>query len=113
MCGADPGHFPGNEESVGSSPRVRSRLYRPILISTPPGIISACAEQTRASEAPSRAYWDHLRVCGADNMTLIILCILTGSSPRVRSRLRLLKWGRGWLGIISACAEQTYQPANC
>ena len=71
------------------------------------GITSACAEQTflESTRRPYRR--DHLRVCGADPAGTNIDFDLTGSPPRVRSRL-----GRGQErlrvhGITSACAEQT------
>ena len=71
------------------------------------GIISACAEQTVASAIDDGLHGDHLRVCGADSPSYSTLLKFRGSSPRVRSRLKLdtAKIPAG--GIISACAEQT------
>ena len=70
----------------GSPPRVRSRLSG-ALIAIGGG--------------------DHLRVCGADNVTPQPLVPPVGSPPRVRSRHRAdrPRWRVGW--ITSACAEQT------
>ena len=92
---------------AGSPPRVRSRLTR---ISTSPltaGITSACAEQTRPGCRCPSPPWDHLRVCGADNLVADNVDSLVGSPPRVRSRHRLPTWSRPFPGITSACAEQT------
>ena len=50
---------------------------------------------------------DHLRVCGADAITCGISHRLLGSSPRVRSRLKVKFAHDHGTGIISACAEQT------
>ena len=52
--------------------------------------------------------WDHLRVCGADYMLRYGYFIQRGSSPRVRSRHALYRHGMRSIGIISACAEQTW-----
>ena len=51
--------------------------------------------------------WDHLRVCGADWLNESVGPNVSGSPPRVRSRLRSGRLRRGWNGITSACAEQT------
>ena len=91
----------------GSSPRVRSRRTVTFKAGSGSGIISACAEQTRRWHDVQQATGDHLRVCGADNVTLPELPAPTGSSPRVRSRQDHRQHGRGPAGIISACAEQT------
>ena len=71
------------------------------------GIISACAEQTHRRASPARGSWDHLRVCGADEAKATFDQSLPGSSPRVRSRLRMVFLFTSIPGIISACAEQT------
>ena len=73
----------------------------------PPRIISACAERTWTRSNPRSPRRDHLRVCGADLCTVLVMAYGAGSSPRVRSG----RWhhtvcpahGR----IISACAERT------
>ena len=50
----------------GSSPRVRSRLFRGLHNNLQSRIISACAEQTGTALTPKAVTGDHLRVCGAD-----------------------------------------------
>ncbi len=71
------------------------------------GITSACAEQTgRHARSPS-AEWDHLRVCGADALPFTVTSIMSGSPPRVRSRLPHPHRRQARRGITSACAEQT------
>ena len=72
------------------------------------GITSACAEQTGGRCPGSFRSGDHLRVCGADLLVILLSMGDRGSPPRVRSRqlmrVRLLPC----YGITSACAEQTH-----
>ena len=91
VCGADEPFGGGWFIVWGSPPRVRSRLSRHPRNNVPPGITSACAEQT--STRRHCVWWmrDHLRVCGADTERGGPSCLDGGSPPRVRSRLiRLL-----------------------
>ena len=46
VCGADSDQVDSLIDSLGSSPRVRSRPWSPAFADRGPGIISACAEQT-------------------------------------------------------------------
>ena len=92
---------------AGSSPRVRSRRHRRHRQHSGSRIISACAEQTNRPAATGTRSWDHLRVCGADNSPTCKKFIRSGSSPRVRSRLPVVRMADEIHGIISACAEQT------
>ena len=52
---------------------------------------------------------DHLRVCGADCLTVLWALLSRGSPPRVRSRLPEVHADLQPLGITSACAEQTVE----
>ena len=70
-------------------------------------IISACAEQTRRTVGRRSCTRDHLRVCGADEISMVMIGMIAGSSPRVRSRQQDAGDKPGRRGIISACAEQT------
>ena len=106
MCGADSVYRSPLMSTVGSSPRVRSRLDVCNTADGIHGIISACAEQTTPISSRSVAATDHLRVCGAD---VLFPCgwPTKGSSPRVRCRRVLGRFQTLPHGIISACAEQT------
>ena len=86
---------------------MRSRQPERPITQIPVGIISACAEQTTASNNTRITHRDHLRVCGADQTTNRAWGAGTGSSPRVRSRLLAGAFDVAPAGIISACAEQT------
>ena len=111
MCGADVPSRSRQAAAAGSSPRVRSRRTVRFKAGRGRGIMSGGAEQTRRWHDVQQATGDHLRVCGADNVTLPELPAPTGSSPRVRSRQDHRQHGRGPAGIISACAEQTSRTA--
>ena len=86
VCGADSDQVDSLIDSLGSSPRVRSRLPQAFGLPQILGIISACAEQTSCPAADRSARRDHLRVCGADIRSIGLDIRLVGSSPRVRSR---------------------------
>ena len=57
--------------------------------------------------SPCMVWWDHLRVCGAVLPCLMQSAVRSGSSPRVRSGLRLAGSPVFLDGIISACAERS------
>ena len=86
VCGADLGVAGDWSQAMGSSPRVRSRRARPQRLTKHAGIISACAEQTSATDFQHDSSKDHLRVCGADAKAHVLFGPERGSSPRVRSR---------------------------
>ena len=109
MCGADAGVALWALRSLGSPPRVRSRLHGRILMGDIAGITSACAEQTPGGPTGRAATWDHLRVCGADALTHGDENAVEGSPPRVRSRLPTPFVFRFFPRITSACAEQTWR----
>ncbi len=112
MCGADTWEMRTCPSLEGSSPRVRSRQRLERQHRWQRGIISACAEQTWSSISSRWRTWDHLRVCGADVLLGCVRMEPKGSSPRVRSRPRMIAGEVGELGIISACAEQTTSDAT-
>ena len=107
MCGADASRTTVLKFVLGSSPRVRSRRFKPQPSDAIGGIISACAEQTVPRCQRTTCPWDHLRVCGADQQLSTVKWRITGSSPRVRSRRSYESSSRPFQRIISACAEQT------
>ena len=110
MCGADLRLLTPRETLEGSPPRVRSRRPGPDRPVGRGGITSACAEQTEATGRTRTDATDHLRVCGADEFITFMPVTLSGSPPRVRSRLNDYRCLRADRGITSACAEQTDSP---
>ena len=107
VCGADEvlKHF--HRYPKGSPPRVRSRLMTKLALHSLDGITSACAEQTSPRQGCPCRSRDHLRVCGADEMSEDEAGARVGSPPRVRSRLGQAYTFVTEFGITSACAEQT------
>ena len=93
--------------TLGSPPRVRSRLPSRVGGFSYLGITSACAEQTTTYGMTNSSVGDHLRVCGADGGYKDPVSVKKGSPPRVRSRLRMALRVMVTPGITSACAEQT------
>ena len=107
VCGADRSEVDACVSELGSPPRVRSRQHHAPAAGAARGITSACAEQTVPVPVPVQPTWDHLRVCGADVYWLARVSSRSGSPPRVRSRPVRLRVHEPFLGITSACAEQT------
>ena len=107
VCGADYTYDSMDATSMGSPPRVRSRPHPPRRRSELDGITSACAEQTGLAGWLGCRSGDHLRVCGADGLSLGALRAVPGSPPRVRSRQGRQAGELDGRGITSACAEQT------
>ena len=114
MCGADGSDWVEWASKHGSPPRVRSRPQEVPQAGAARGITSACAEQTQAANIVASVSGDHLRVCGADSLVVMLIGAIAGSPPRVRSRHRDHVVNDAVVGITSACAEQTsvttYQP---
>ena len=107
VCGADFNDIGSWFGAKGSPPRVRSRRSRERPPVREGRITSACAEQTSIGITLKTAMEDHLRVCGADGMSGLVIRKNMGSPPRVRSRPAKLAPGVIPTGITSACAEQT------
>ena len=108
VCGADIPTRSAEHDQGGSPPRVRSRWRVHRVDGVPPGITSACAEQTRSAWRDQGRLRDHLRVCGADPFSSRHIVWRLGSPPRVRSRPVWLTLLCSFTGITSACAEQTW-----
>ena len=107
VCGADRIRHYRPTGEPGSPPRVRSRPRDLEADVVDLGITSACAEQTSPVGYTPYLRWNHLRVCGADDIAAIVHAATEGSPPRVRSRLAMWRMRIGCRGITSACAEQT------
>ena len=89
------------------SPRVRGKRHQ--HTPTPHGhrLIPACAGKTclRSSRlSPAAA---HPRVCGENSLRQLCDSSLSGSSPRVRGKLRHTPTALRYPGLIPACAGKT------
>ena len=107
VCGADTMDPKKQLRTVGSSPRVRSGPERGDGAGVLGRIISACAERTPYFGFGAFSARDHLRVCGADELSEDEAGARVGSSPRVRSGQVPPQTNTDARGIISACAERT------
>ncbi len=75
---------------VGSSPRVRGKPRYLCHDQRRDRLIPACAGKTWGSFSAARPSRAHPRVCGENPMSLGCLSLISGSSPRVRGKRRLL-----------------------
>ena len=107
VCGADSTIFPGQNIAFGSPPRVRGR---PRLRAPAPGarrFTPACAGQTSPPRRGPNRTTVHPRVCGADDLAILIIYAGHGSPPRVRGRLALPPLSLAHPRFTPACAGQT------
>ena len=107
VCGENAVSTALTTRGSGSSPRVRGkpgpdRHERPAV-----GLIPACAGKTHAGSRPGRQRRAHPRVCGENWRDAARNAALSGSSPRVRGKLRLVACCTVSNGLIPACAGKT------
>ena len=92
----------------GSSPRVRGTHLLICDCARVRGIIPACAGNTVREILGRADRRDHPRVCGEHDCDIAQLVHAVGSSPRVRGTLPAFGHGLRPLGIIPACAGNTW-----
>ena len=92
----------------GSSPRVRGTRRGPVQERVQRGIIPACAGNTGAYHNEGAVMRDHPRVCGEHIVWTDDNTGLEESSPRVRGTQQLVKTVGDIVGIIPACAGNTF-----
>ena len=107
VCGENWPTETRSASTDGSSPRVRGKLRRRRPIHERLRLIPACAGKTRAASARGVRPTAHPRVCGENGERDCVLAGLTGSSPRVRGKLRARVHGHAQAGLIPACAGKT------
>ena len=93
----------------GSSPRVRGTHRVLWRTGYRPGIIPACAGNTDIIKTGNPTARDHPRVCGEHEVTPDNIAGYTGSSPRVRGTLSQVVAQFVGVGIIPACAGNTWR----
>ena len=113
-CGAHPRvcgenvalscHF---NQSPGSSPRVRGKLLWAVASLIFTRLIPACAGKTHYCEASEGRRGAHPRVCGENSHNMPPMCLMPGSSPRVRGKRICRCGGIGLVRLIPACAGKT------
>ena len=93
--------------TMGSSPRVRGTPTTTAGATGRPGIIPACAGNTRCRLPRAARWWDHPRVCGEHQNFRMRSVGCAGSSPRVRGTPWCVRVRGDGVGIIPACAGNT------
>ena len=91
----------------GSSPRMRGTPCVRSCTCRTHGIIPAYAGNTSWRSGSRCRAWDHPRVCGEHSSIISSSVTPTGSSPRMRGTLSVMRNGRRTPGIIPAYAGNT------
>ena len=92
---------------VGSSPRVRGKLYALVCVRPPHGLIPACAGKTPLSLFAITVLGAHPRVCGENVFPVGGPVSVQGSSPRVRGKPKPETKNSKKTRLIPACAGKT------
>ena len=107
-CGANSRSKNLNPRRLGSSPRMRGKRCVGRVQHPWPRIIPAHAGQTRRDISTSGRSPDHPRACGANGKISSKTMVRTGSSPRMRGKLRVERGRDDKIRIIPAHAGQTH-----
>ena len=107
VCGENPGRQCGTARLRGSSPRVRGKLGGDVRALARPRLIPACAGKTLRSTTTSCPTAAHPRVCGENGRIGVPVSLASGSSPRVRGKLRDGRGDEVAARLIPACAGKT------
>ena len=106
-------HVSGTTSKLpGSSPRVRGTRSKSRRRTATRGIIPACAGNTCLPRSSPSSIRDHPRVCGEHLINELFAGKDVGSSPRVRGTLLESSWTVRLVGIIPACAGNTWPEAS-
>ena len=92
---------------LGSSPRVRGKPARRPHRGHRPRLIPACAGKTFSRTTKSSGAWAHPRVCGENEIAVLVHGCVPGSSPRVRGKRDLGALLPAPARLIPACAGKT------
>ena len=107
VCGEHKVDDSTGEGAWGSSPRMRGTLRRAFRKFRRLGIIPAYAGNTQPVSPCRQCNRDHPRVCGEHAISPPEICLITGSSPRMRGTLGCHERPCIRLGIIPAYAGNT------
>ena len=92
---------------LGSSPRVRGKLWDLVAVFVNAGLIPACAGKTFPAMSRVRYIRAHPRVCGENTNDTISAALEGGSSPRVRGKHAPAETRSAGERLIPACAGKT------
>ena len=107
MCGEHRSQLLAEYRQTGSSPHVRGTPGRAAGIRVVPGIIPACAGNTRPARRVLSSPRDHPRMCGEHFSGALANVKAAGSSPHVRGTREASPAASNHQGIIPACAGNT------
>ena len=91
----------------GSSPHARGTRECGVQLAHGPGIIPACAGNTKKVNAVALSTGDHPRMRGEHTFLLLPVVTSPGSSPHARGTLQQFHAHHRYGGIIPACAGNT------
>ena len=107
VCGENRRQITRPLSIVGSSPRMRGKLYAIAIRERWSGLIPAYAGKTRFAVGSSLTWPAHPRVCGENLDMVCVFGLFVGSSPRMRgkqcARFRFVRLR----GLIPAYAGKT------
>ena len=110
VCGENLECLLATIECLGSSPRVRGKLFLKSATLNAYRLIPACAGKTLPVVAMIRSSWAHPRVCGENTTDFRETEFGGGSSPRVRGKRLKRIFKDAGIGLIPACAGKTNSP---
>ena len=86
MCGEKVRNRRRESKRLGSSPRMRGKVFPPVSSSVYTRITPAYAGKRRQCSPQSGGSWDHPRVCGEKNIERGNVPCFGGSPPRMRGK---------------------------
>ena len=107
VCGENGRVVSRDNETAGSSPRVRGKPSPRLASRSRQRLIPACAGKTDLEFLSVYEIRAHPRVCGENGFGAFLPLAASGSSPRVRGKLFHDEGKRRRLGLIPACAGKT------
>ena len=107
VCGGNAMIEGPSRTTPGLSPRVRGKLYFKSNVSIFTGSITACAGETFTLSVFFVFLSVYHRVCGGNVLSLLIVLVLMGLSPRVRGKQTTVNRSTKITRSITACAGET------
>ena len=110
MCGEKRYTSKPSPPPAGSPPRVRGKVFYPMVKVGDERITPACAGKRKSGRNRSNRAWDHPRVCGEKLYPLSGREAARGSPPRVRGKVSAQNSLKSAKRITPACAGKSRLP---